>query len=143
MSEPFRRVPEGIALDLPESLRTWLAEQAQLAGEDAVRMDDPVHRRILGPINPTVDHDDPLDELQRQFAIEGALAVLITTAHTEVLSEEEAEDWIRALQLILAATAARHALHTEDDLAALNQEATTAVTTLQAGISLLIEALDG
>ena len=73
MSEPFRRVPEGIALDLPSSLRIWLANMAQKTSDDAVTMEDPVHRRLLGPIDPSKDHDDPVTELQRQFAVEGSL----------------------------------------------------------------------
>lgn len=142
MSEPFRRVPEGIKIDLPESLRTWLASMAQETSGDAVTMESPAHRRLLGPIDPSKDHDDPITELQRQFAVEGSLGVLIATAHNDLLTEEEAEEWIRALQLILAATAARMAIVDEDDLANLNDENTEIVTTLQAGISLMIEALD-
>ena len=142
MSEPFRRVPEGIALDLPSSLRIWLANMAQKTSDDAVTMEDPVHRRLLGPIDPSKDHDDPVTELQRQFAVEGSLGVLIETSNNEVLNEEQAEDWIRALQLILAATAARMAITTEDDLGRLNDAENEVVTTLQAGISLMIDALD-
>ena len=143
MSEPFRRTPDGIAVDLPFDLRSWLATGAREAADDAVRVDGPVHRRLLGPINPADDHDDPISELQRQFEVEGSLGILIETAHADLLSEEQAEEWIRAFQLMLAATAARYAVLTEDDLARLEEEATTAITTLQAGISLLIEALDG
>jgi hypothetical protein len=142
MSEPFRRVPEGIALDLPDSLRRWLADMARQTSDDAVTMEHPVHRRLLGPIDPSKDHDDPVTELQRQFAVEGSLGVLIATAQEPVLSEEEAEEWIRALQLILAATAARLSITQEDDVIRLNESDTEIVTTLQAGISLLIEALE-
>ena len=141
MSEPFRRVPDGIAVDLPEPVRTWLADMAVEAAEDAVTA-GPVHRRLLGPINPTADHDDPVSELQRQFSVEGALGTLAETAQAPLLSEEDAEEWIRALQLILAATAARLSIQTNDDLAALDKDQTSTVTTLQAAISLLIEALD-
>jgi hypothetical protein len=142
VSEPFRRVPEGIALDLPTPLRDWLKEMAQQASEDAITMESPVHRRLLGPIDPSQDHDDPVTELQRQFAVEGSLGLLIQTADASVLSEDQAEEWIRALQLILAAAAARLAINHEDDVRRLNQADTAVVTTLQAGISLLIEALD-
>ena len=62
--------------------------------------------------------------------------------NNEVLNEEPAEDRIRALQLILAATAARMAITTEDDLGRLNDAENEVVTTLQAGISLMIDALD-
>ncbi len=142
MSEPFHRTARGIAVDLPGPLRSWLAAMATEAASDAL-IDGPVHRRLLGPINPTDDHDDPLSELQRQFGVEGSLGALVETAHAELLSEEQAEEWIRALQLILVATAARYAVADEDDVAALGDEEATTLTTLQGAISLLIEALDG
>ena len=142
MSEPFRRVPEGIKVDLPDSLRQWLASIANETSEGAVTMSSPAHRRLLGPIDPSQDHDDPVTELQRQFAVEGSLGVLIATANATLLSDDEAEEWIRALQLMLAATAASMASVDEEDLRNLNEENTEIVTTLQAGISLMMEALD-
>jgi hypothetical protein len=112
------------------------------AGSDAL-VDGPVHRRLLGPINPTDDHDDPVSELQRQFSVEGSLGALVESAHHELLTEEQAEEWIRALQLILVATAARYEVASDDDVAQLGEEEANTLTTLQAFISLLIEALDG
>ncbi len=142
MSEPFRRSPSGIVVDLPDPLRTWLATMAEEAGRDAVDPGGAVHRRILGPIDPTADHDDPLIELQRQFGVEGSLSILIATAHATELNEGEAEQWIRALQLVLAATAARLSIMEEDDVAGLGREDAQTLTTLQALISLMIDALD-
>ena len=142
MSEPFRRTPDGIAVDLPDELRRWLLSEAEQAAADANTMGDPVHHRLLGPIDLSADHDDPLIELQRQFAVEGPLERFVATAFATLLSEDEAEEWIRALQLMLAAAAARLAVQTDDDVAALAQDAAAELTTLQAGISLLIDALD-
>ena len=67
---------------------------------------------------------------------------MIATANATLLSDDEAEEWIRALQLMLAATAASMAIVDEEDLRNLNEENTEIVTTLQAGISLMMEALD-
>ena len=58
------------------------------------------------------------------------------------ISEDEAEQWIRALQMVLAAAAARFGLHTEDDVDALSREDHGAITTIQAIMSLLMDALD-
>ena len=142
MSEPFHRTATGIAVDLPDELRRWLLGEAEAAGADVVTIGDPVHHRLLGPIDLSADHDDPLIELQRQFAVEGPLERFVATAHATLLSEDEAEEWIRAFQLMLAAVAARLAVQTDDDVAALKEEAAAELTTLQAGISLLIDALD-
>jgi hypothetical protein len=141
--EPFRRSPTGITVSIPPLLRSWLIAQAQAAAAGAVQLGDPVHRRLLGPIDPTEDHDDPLTELQRQFAVEGPLSLLVATAEATEISEEEAEQWIQGLQLILAASAARLAVVTEDDVAALDEVQHGELTTIQALISLLIDALDG
>ena len=150
--EPFRRSPTGITVSIPPLLRSWLIAQAQAAAAGAVQLGDPVHRRLLGPIDPT-EHmpvevgaqvgDDPLTELQRQFAVEGPLSLLVATAEATEISEEEAEQWIQGLQLILAASAARLAVVTEDDVAALDEVQHGELTTIQALISLLIDALDG
>lgn len=142
MSEPFLRNPSGILIDLPDPLRQWLGEMATEAGRDAVDPGGAVHRRLLGPIDPTADHDDPLIELQRQFGVEGSLSILLATVNATEINEEEAEQWIRALQLILAATAARLSVLEEDDIAGLDQEGAQTLTTLQALISLMIDALD-
>ena len=142
MSEPFQRSPSGIVIDLPDPLRQWLGEMAAEAGRDAVDPGGAVHRRLLGPIDPTADHDDPLIELQRQFGVEGSLSILVATVNATEINEEEAEQWIRALQLILAATAARLSVLEEGDVARLDEEAAQTLTTLQALISLMIDALD-
>ena len=142
MSEPFRRTPTAVVVDLPTEVRTWLIGLATDAGTEVVEVGGATNRRLLGPIDLTADHDDPLLELQRQMAVEGPLNVLVATAMATEISEDEAEQWIRALQMVLAAAAARFDLRTEDDVASLAREAHGAITTLQAIMSLLMDALD-
>ena len=141
MSEPFRRTPTAVIIDLPAEVRTWLVGLAEDAGAEVVEVGGATNRRLLGPIDLTADHDDPLLELQRQMAVEGPLNVLVATAMATEISEDEAEQWIRALQMVLAA-AARFGLHTEDDVDALSREDHGAITTIQAIMSLLMDALD-
>lgn len=142
MSEPFRRTPTAVVVDLPTEVRTWLIGLATDAGAEVVEVGGATNRRLLGPIDLTADHDDPLLELQRQMAVEGPLNVLVVTAMATEISEDEAEQWIRALQMVLAAAAARFDLRTEDDVAGLAREDHGAITTLQAIMSLLMDALD-
>jgi len=142
VSEPFIRTASGIAVDLPRPLRRWLIEQAAAAADDAVSANGPVKRRLFGPIDLAADHDDPVAELQRQFAVEGSLGVLVETAQATKLSEEQAEEWIRGLQLVLVAAAARQAIVTDDDLARIDEQRGAELQTIQALISLLIDALD-
>ena len=142
MSEPFRRTPDAVVVDLPSEVRTWLVGVATDAGAEVVEVGGAINRRLLGPIDLTADHDDPLLELQRQMAVEGPLNVLAATAMATELSEDEAEQWIRALQIVLAAAAARFGLHTEDDVDGLSREDHGAITTIQAIMSLLMDALD-
>ena len=142
MSEPFRRTPTAVVVDLPTEVRTWLIGLATDAGAEVVEVGGATNRRLLGPIDLTADHDDPLLELQRQMAVEGPLNVLVVTAMATEISEDEAEQWIRALQMVLAAAAARFDLRTEDDVAGLAREDHGAITTLQAIMSLLMDALN-
>ena len=142
MSEPFRRTPTAVIIDLPAEVRTWLVGLAEDAGAEVVEVGGATNRRLLGPIDLTADHDDPLLELQRQMAVEGPLNVLVATAMASEFSEDEAEQWIRALQMVLAAAAARFGLQTEDDVDGLSREDHGAITTLQAIMSLLMDALD-
>jgi hypothetical protein len=142
MSEPFRRVADRIIVDIPLTLREWLANAARKTAGDALDVSTSTHLRLLGPIDPTVDHDDPLTQLQRQMTVEGSLGRFITTHLDEHLSEDDAEEWIRAFQLILAAFSAEHAIVTAEDRDNLSQEDHYDMITLQSGISLLIEALD-
>jgi len=142
VSEPFRRTPTAVVVDLPTEVRTWLIGLATDAGAEVVEVGGATNRRLLGPIDLTADHDDPLLELQRQMAVEGPLNVLVVTAMATEISEDEAEQWIRALQMVLAAAAARFDLRTEDDVAGLAREDHGAITTLQAIMSLLMDALD-
>lgn len=131
-----------MVVDLPSEVRTWLVGVATDAGAEVVEVGGAINRRLLGPIDLTADHDDPLLELQRQMAVEGPLNVLAATAMATELSEDEAEQWIRALQIVLAAAAARFGLHTEDDVDGLSREDHGAITTIQAIMSLLMDALD-
>jgi len=142
VSEPFHRTPDGVVVDLPTEVRTWLVGLATDAGAEVVEVGGPTNRRLLGPIDLTADHDDPLLELQRQMAVEGPLNVLVATAMATEISEDEAEQWIRALQMVLAAAAARFGLRTEDDVDGLSREDHGAITTIQAIMSLLMDALD-
>ena len=134
--------PDAVVVDLPSEVRTWLVGGATDAGAEVVEVGGAINRRLLGPIDLTADHDDPLLELQRQMAVEGPLNVLAATAMATELSEDDAEQWIRALQIVLAAAAARFGLHTEDDVDGLSREDHGAITTIQAIMSLLMDALD-
>jgi hypothetical protein len=142
MSEPFRRVDDRIIVDIPLTLREWLAAMAHKTAGDAVDISTSTHHRLLGPIDPTLDHDDPLMQLHRQMTVEGSLGRFITTHTHESLSEDDAEEWIRAFQLMLAAFSAERAIMTAEDRDNLSQQDHYDLITLQSGVSLMIEALD-
>lgn len=142
MSEPFRRVDDRIIVAVPQDLLNWLAVMARKTADDALDVSTSTHHRLLGPIDPAVNHDDPLTQLQRQMEVEGSLGRFLTTHLDESLSEEDAEEWVRAFQLMLAAFSAEHAIVTAEDRDGLSEQDRYDLLTLQSSVALMIEALD-
>ena len=67
---------------------------------------DPTHpafARIFGPVDPSVDLDDPLLLFERQSAAEDMVSVVRGSINNDVLSPEEIFTWIRVLALSTAA----------------------------------------
>jgi hypothetical protein len=98
----IRRTPAGeIGVDLPEQeralLRRVVDELAALLGDD---IGDPSLRRLFPPAYEDETREREYRELTRaqlRSGRERALEVLRETADSELLTEEEADAWLRAL----------------------------------------------
>ena len=98
----IRRTPAGeIGIDLPEEERALLrqvaAELTALLGDD---MPDPSLRRLFPPAYEDESREREYRELTRANLLSGrerALEVLAETADRDLLTEEEADAWLRAL----------------------------------------------
>ena len=98
----IRRTPAGeIGIDLPDEERALLrhvaAELTALLGDDSA---DPSLRRLFPPAYEDESREREYRELKRtqlRSGREQALQVLRDTADRQLLSDEEADAWLRAL----------------------------------------------
>jgi hypothetical protein len=98
----IRRTPAGeIGIDLPEEERALLRQVAgeltALLGDDTA---DPSLRRLFPPAYDDVSREREYRELTRAQLLSGrerALQILGETADRDLLTEDEADAWLRAL----------------------------------------------
>jgi hypothetical protein len=92
------RADASFDLFMVDALRDVVSNAAALVGESS----NPRHRafaRLFGPVDPSVDQDDPLLLLERQSATDDMLELVRATLHSDVLSSEEVFTWVRVLSL--------------------------------------------
>jgi hypothetical protein len=92
------RADASYDLFMVRALRDVVANAATLVASAS----DPAHRaftRLFGPVDPSVDQDDPLLLLERQSATDDMLELVRTTVHSDVLATEEVFTWVRVLSL--------------------------------------------
>ena len=89
------------------------------------------HAGLTAPIDPSVDHDDPVAMLSRQNEMATNAELALVTLEEQFLNEAEAWSWLSTLQVGLRATAIAHGLLSDEKLAACDEEVRTYVLTLQ------------
>jgi hypothetical protein len=99
------------------------------------------HKTLNGPINPSVDADDPLLILARQSATGSNAELAIATLHDEFLTEQEAWAWLTTLQVALRATAVTNDIYDETQLEAADETLVDTIRTLQMFLFGLAEVL--
>lgn len=139
---PIRRTAAGIEMALPGWVTSLVASSVHELRAEVERPGSDAARRLLAPIDESARDDDPLVTLMRQHALDEVLGAVEHSTGRPVLSEAEAESWLEALGLLLAARAAQLGVHTETDRRAVRRSDEAflqLVYALQLG---LIEALD-
>ena len=99
---PIRRGAEGsVHLDLDENERRLLREVAEeLSSQLEQAPEDPALSRLFPPAHADPEREREYKELTRDQLLTGrerALAVLLETADNEMLTRDEADAWLRAL----------------------------------------------
>jgi hypothetical protein len=136
-----RRRDGRIEVKLSDVGRQFVHEQfarLRLVDEDP---NSPWRGTLSGPIDPTLDVDDPVRMLERQGAINQSAELALVTENEQFLSPGEAWAWLTALQLALRATAALEGLATEMDVKAKSSQDLVVVHNLQSLLFDLSEAL--
>jgi hypothetical protein len=95
---------------------------------------DPAHEwhvSLSGPIDPSLDHDNPVSMLARQNETSTNAELASLTVDEQFLNDAEAWVWLTTLQVALRSTAQTHGLHTDEQLAEADGEMLEYVRTLQ------------
>jgi len=89
------------------------------------------HVALSGPIDPSLDHDDPLSMLSRENETSTNAELAGLSVDEQFLNDTEAWAWLTTLQVALRSTAQSKGLLTDEQLAATSAEVLTYVQTLQ------------
>lgn len=99
-------------------------------------------QRLLAPLDESASADDPLVTLTRQHALDEVFDTVESSASRHTLSDAEAESWLEALGLVLAARTAQLGLRTEEDRRRLSRRDEAFLQVVYAVQLGLMEALD-
>lgn len=142
-SPPFRRAPDGgVEVHLPSAVTNLIAEAAAAITREGDQPASPGFRRLFGHIDESEPDDDPAFVLARQLMVDDVVSSVATSVHKPVITQEEAESWLKVLGMTLARHAAELGLRTEEDTAALRRRDRARLTILQAVQLGLIGVLD-
>ena len=89
------------------------------------------HVALSGPIDPSLDQDDPLSMLTRQNETSTNAELAGLSVDEQFLNDAEAWAWLTTLQVALRSTAQTNGLHTDEQLAAADDEMLSYVRTIQ------------
>jgi hypothetical protein len=89
------------------------------------------HVALSGPIDPSLDHDNPIPMLTRQNETSTNAELASLTVDEEFLNDAEAWAWLTTLQIALRSTAQVKGLLTDEQLASCDEELLNYVRSLQ------------
>lgn len=112
---PIRRTASGIEVALPAWVTSTLAAAVHQVRRDVSTPGTAAVRRLLAPMDESASDDDPIVTLTRQHELDNVLACMAATVDRRVLSDAEAETWVEALGLLLAARAAALGVRTDEE----------------------------
>ena len=89
------------------------------------------HVALSGPIDPSLDHDNPLSMLARQNETSTNAELAGLTVEEQFLTDAEGWAWLTTLQVALRSTAQSKGLLNDEQLANADEELVDFVRTLQ------------
>lgn len=99
------------------------------------------HVSLSGPIDPSLDHDNPMSTLARQNETSTNAELAALTVDEEFLNSGEAWSWLTTLQVALRSTAQSKGLLSEEKLVEADDELSAYVLTLQQFLFQLADCL--
>ncbi len=89
------------------------------------------HVSLSGPIDPSLDHDNPVSMLARQNETSTNAELAQLTVDEQYLTDTEAWAWLTSLQVALRSTAQAKGLLSDEQLAACDEDLLEYVQMLQ------------
>jgi hypothetical protein len=140
---PFRKAPDGnIEVHLPSAVTDLVADAAAAITRAGDQPASAAFRRLFAHIDDSESDDDPAFVLARQLMVDDVVSTVVASARKQVITQDEAEAWLKVLGMTLARHAAELGLRTEEDRAALRRRDQALLTVLQAVQLGLIDALE-
>ena len=112
---PIRRTAAGIEVALPAWVTSLLVSSVRDVHRDVEVPGSVAARRLLAPIDESAADDDPIVTLMRQHALDEVFDTVESSLERALLTDAEAESWLEALGLVLAARMAQLGVRTEED----------------------------
>jgi hypothetical protein len=139
---PIRRTAAGIEVMLPTWVLSLVLDSVRRLRHQLETPGSPATGRLLSPLDETATADDPIVTLMRQHALDEVFDTVESSAQRGVLSDPEAEMWLEALGLVLAARTAELGIHTEVDRRGVGRRDEAFLRVVYAVQLGLIDALD-
>ena len=106
----------SVAVDLHDDVRDFVRQCADFVIATRSATDSPAHQRVYGPINVELDDDDIFATLEREMKVDALCELVSSSADKSVLSEEEADAWLKVLSMTCSGLAANFGIGDESDL---------------------------
>lgn len=139
---PIRRTAAGIEVALPAWVTSLLVSSVREVRRDVEVPGSVAARRLLAPLDESATDDDPIVTLMRQHALDEVFDTVESSAERTLLTDAEAESWLEALGLVLAARMAQLGVRTEEDRRRVGRRDEAFLQVVYAVQVGLIEALD-
>lgn len=118
------------------------AEAVRRAASDGAA---PGYERVCGPIDPSLDDDDPLTRLERQVLVEDRCRVVTESAGAPELTLDQAEAWLSVLTTFTGLLAQTHGIvddETREQAEAQDPEFAAGLNITQVLQQILVDGLD-
>jgi hypothetical protein len=140
---PFRRAGAGlIEVDLPPWLVDFMVTATDRIRGSLEQPGTPAFGRLNSPIEEAADVDDPLVVLSRQTMLDEVVSAVSASVRSRLITDADAEAWLKLLGLALAARAAELGVRSEEHREALSSDDEGFFGVAHTLQLLLIEVLD-
>lgn len=139
----FRREAPGvIEVNLPPAASDFLADAAERLHATFEVPGSLGFARLFARVDESAAEEDPAITLSRQMLLDSVVSTVIGSTRKRLISDEEAEAWLKVLGMTLARRAAELHVTTDEARASLSKEEGAMIGLVQALQLSLMAVLD-